>query len=149
MINPFIIDPKARVAAWKKIRIDIQSIDIIQQKIDIALKFWRMAPLENPLLDWDDCSKWPTPWELLHNNRFCDSTLSVALGYTLVMSDPETFSDIRLLLITDRSNHVQKIIVKTNDIVLNYGWLDSNPATVLSSANIQDRWKFDGKKWSK
>jgi hypothetical protein len=65
------------------------------------------------------------------------------------MSDPEIFSDIRLLLITDRSNHVQKIIVKTNDIALNYGWLDSNPATVLSSATIQDRWKFDGKKWSK
>ena len=149
MINPFITDPKTRLAAWKQARIDIQYTDIVQQKIDITLQFWKMAPLENPLLDWDDSSKWPTPWELIHNNHFCDSTLSVAVAYTLVLSDAETFSDIKLMLVTDRPNHVQKIMVKTNDVILNYGWLDVNPSIILSSATINNRWKFDGKKWIK
>ena len=147
MINPFIIDPKSRLAAWKQVRIDVQKSNNIEEKINVALKFWRMAPLENPILDWDDSSKWPTPWELIHNNHFCDSTLSLALAYTLVLSDPESFSDIKLLLITDRLNHIQKIIVKTNNIILNYGWLDSSPSTILSTVNIHDMWKFDGKKW--
>ena len=147
MINPFVIDPKSRLAAWKQVRQDIQNSASVEEKIDISLKFWRMAPLENPILDWDDSSKWPTPWELLHNNHFCDSTLSVAVAYTLVLSDPEIFSDINLLLVTDRQNHVQKIMVKTHNTILNYGWLDSNPSTVLMNAAIHDRWKFDGKKW--
>lgn len=149
MINPFVIDPKTRLTAWKDLRKEVSLSENIEEKINLALQFWRMAPLQNNVLDWDKCENWPTPWELLNNNKFCDSTLSLAVAYTLVLSDPEIFTDIMLMLVTDRINHVQKIMVKTNNLVLNYGWLDVNPLEILEKSQIHTRWVFDGKQWIK
>jgi hypothetical protein len=148
-MNPFVIDPKTRLAAWKDLRKQIISSENTEEKINLALQFWKMAPLQNNVLDWDKCENWPTPWELLNDNRFCDSTLSLAVAYTLLLSDPETFADAKLILVTDRINHVQKIMVKTNNVVLNYGWLDVNQLEILKKLQTHTRWSFDGKQWSK
>lgn len=121
--------------------------ETLLEKIQLTLTFWKGAPLENPLLDWDNCANWPSPWELINDNRFCDSTLSLAVANTLVMADPDNFKDAQLALITDRENHVQKIVVITHDRVLNLGWLDVTPREAIKQAHINRRWKHDGKIW--
>ena len=146
-MNPFILDTKSRVEDWKKLRKDVSSEELVETKIQKTLQFWKQAPLENPLLDWDNSKDWPNPWELLHNNRFCESTLSLAVAYTLIMSD-QIFSNITLILATDRKNHIQKIMVEYEDLIINYGWLDVNQRTILDNSHIHTRWKYDGKKWT-
>jgi hypothetical protein len=111
------------------------------------LTFWKQAPIENPLIDWDNAQKWPTAWELLHNNRFCEGALTLGTAYTLLLSCLDNFQDLKLLLITDRQNHVQKIVAKTHGSILNYGWLDQNPAALLNNCQVHARWGFDGRGW--
>jgi hypothetical protein len=147
MINPFLLDTKERLQSWKNIRIRIGNEQDVFEKISLALDFWRGAPIEKSLLDWDDSRNWPSPWELINTNRFCESTLSLGVGYTLVMADPDIFSDVKLILITDRENHVQKIIVATDDYVLNFEWLDCNSRSILRGVDINRRWGYNGKTW--
>lgn len=146
-MNPFLLDPRSRLLSWKELRTAIAGEESPVDKIHLALSFWKQAPIENPLIDWDNAQKWPTPWELLHNNRFCEGALTLGVAYTLILSNPEQFQDLTLLLITDRENHVQKIVAKTHGYILNYGWLDRNPMTVISNCQIHSRWNFDGKCW--
>jgi len=146
-MNPFLLDAKTRLEAWKTLRSNISSAETLKEKIALCLSFWQQAPIENPIIDWDNSKGWPTPWEMLHSNRFCEGALSLGVAYTLLLSAPQEFADLRLLLITDRRAHVQKIVVKTQGQVLNYGWLDSNPSSVLNTSQIHNRWEFDGRQW--
>jgi hypothetical protein len=145
--NPFLGSHRVRQDAWRQLRTSIQAAPTAQNKITQTLDFWKQAPLENHLLDWDNCKLWPTPWELLHNNRFCESSLSLAVAYTLVMSDPDYFPSIQLVLITDRKDHVQKIVVQTHDHILNYGWLDQQPTDLIHTINVNRRWCYVENKW--
>jgi len=146
-MNPFLLDTSSRRVAWKLLREEILEQSSPDAQIDLALTFWKQAPIENPLIDWDNAEKWPTPWELLHTNRFCEGALTLGVAYTLILSSPEHFQDLGLLLITDRQNHVQKIVAKTHSQVLNYGWLDRLPATTIKNCQVHSRWWFDGRNW--
>jgi len=147
-MNPFVLDPRSRLSAWKELRTQIQAVEFLDDKVQLTLTFWKQAPIENPILDWDNSSRWPTPWELLNNNRFCESTLSLAVAMTLVMSEPSLFEDIELLLITDRRHHVQKVVARLPECVLNYGWLDIHPRDILQGCSLHRLWTYDGRQWA-
>jgi hypothetical protein len=146
-MNPFLLDSRNRLTAWKSHRVLIQNAPEVNEKIQLTLSFWKQAPIENPVIDWDNSAVWPTAWELVHANRFCESALSLGVAYTLLLSGDDSFSDPELLLITDRVNHVQKIIVRMGQLVLNYGWLDEQPATVLRLSEIHQKWRWRDKTW--
>ena len=146
-MNPFLLDPKERLKAWKGLRAQIASTESVVEQMDLALNFWKQAPLEKPILDWDNCQSWPTPWEMLHTNRFCESTLSLAVGYSLVLSSPHNYPDLELVLITDRLNHVQKVLARTQEWTLNHSWLDRLPRYQLQNVQIHSKWHYNGKAW--
>jgi hypothetical protein len=146
-MNPFIQDARSRLSAWKQLRNAIQAQQLPQQQLTVALEFWRQAPLEKPLIDWDHCENWPTAWELLHNNRFCESSLSLAVALSLLYSDMLRWSHTQLVLITDRQQHVQKIVVLTQWAMLNHGWLDMRPVADLQQMHINRKWSWDNNTW--
>lgn len=146
-MNLFLLDAKSRLLGWKVLREQIAQSENLDHKIQLCLRFWQQAPIENPTIDWDNSRLWPTPWEMLHSNRFCESALSLGVAYTLLLSDSATFHDLKLLLITDRQAHVQKIVAKTCSQVLNFGWLDQHNASVLNGSQLHNKWVFDGRQW--
>jgi len=147
-MNPFIQDARSRLRAWKQLRHAIQAQQDPQQQIQITLEFWRQAPLERPLIDWDHCENWPTAWELLHNNRFCESSLSLAVALSLLYSDVAGWDQTQLVLITDRQHHVQKIVVQTPWALLNHGWLDIRPVADLQQMHINRKWSWNNNTWN-
>lgn len=146
MINPFILDYKTRLQSWKDLRSQVVALDNIEAKLLQTCKFWQQAPIENKVIDWDDSSSWPDAWMMISRNHYCDSTLSLAVAYTLLLVDPSESSNIRLCLITDRQNEIQKIVLKTHEYVVNHGWLDIIPKKSLV-LEVNRRWLFDGKHW--
>ena len=146
-MNPFLLDSRSRIAEWKELRARVAEAEDVISKIDATLTFWRKAPIENPIIDWDNSTTWPTAWEMLHSNRFCESALSLGVAYSLLYSDPAAFDDLKLILLTDRQNHVQKIVVRTQQQVLNYGWLDRLSTEVLNTCQVHNRWHWDGRAW--
>jgi hypothetical protein len=146
-MNPFIQDYATRLAAWKNCRMDINSAPSTQDKIDVCLKFWRLAPVQNPLLNWDNSESWPTAWELLNDNNYCSSSHSLGIALTLVWADPDLFKNVHLDLITDRSYSIQKIVVNWETWYLNHGHVDKIAKNTLQNVHTHERWKWAHKKW--
>lgn len=146
-MNIFTQDYATRLAAWKACRCEIMSAQDINDKIDVCLKFWRLAPIQNPLLNWDNSMTWPTAWELLHDNCYCTSSHSLGIALTLVWADPITFKNVSLDLITDREFSIQKIVVNWDSWYLNHGHVDKIAKNTLKSIHTHERWHWTQKQW--
>lgn len=146
-MNPFIQDYATRLAAWKTCRTDVNSALKIDDKINVCLKFWKDAPIQNPLLNWDNSESWPTAWELLNENNYCTSSHSLGIAFTLVWADVDLFKNMTLDLITDRTYSVQKIVVNWQNWYLNYGYVDKIAKNTLQNVHTHERWQWAQKKW--
>lgn len=147
MNNPFLLSASQRLACWKQLRQNIQQADHVDEKIRMALSWWQHAPLENRVIDWDNHASWPDPWSLLHDNTYCTSAHSLGIAYTLMLADPEQFSDVRLMLIREPDSAIQKIVVYTHDHYLNLGFVDKTPISQVQNAIRQDTWTWKNKHW--
>lgn len=147
MHNPFMGDTKQRLASWKHTREQLTHAPDVDQKIDLALAWWKHAPLQNRVLDWDAHHTWPAPWDLIHNNEYCSSAHSLGIAYTLLLADPVTFADLKLVLIWDRSLAIQKIVVTTQGYCLNLGFVDKTPLNRVKDGTIHNTWEWHNKQW--
>lgn len=145
--NPFIFDYKTRLAAWKELRNKLNDSENSHNKLVYCCAFWQKAPLENQVIDWDNAATWPDAWTMIAKNNYCESTLSLAVAYTLILANSDDKDNTRLLLITDRKNQIQKIVLQYNDWIVNHGWLDINAVTLLKTVEINRSWRFNGKNW--
>lgn len=146
-MNPFLLDPQSRRAAWKTVRLDISGLPNSESRIDAALAFWRQAALERTTIDWDDCRGWPTAWELIQRNQYCESAQSLGLALTLMLASPELVDSTRLHLITDRHNCVQRIVAQVDGWILNHGWCDRQPALLLGKVSVHQTWRWHDRAW--
>ena len=147
MHNQFIMDAKYRLASWKQTRDQIQQAPGVDDKIDIALAWWKHAPLQNRVLDWDAHTTWPAPWDLIHQNEYCTSAHSLGIAYTLMLADPGTFADLQLVLAWDRTQAIQKIAVLTQGYYLNLGFVDKTPVNTVKSIINQNTWVWVNRQW--
>jgi hypothetical protein len=73
-----------RLRLWKKLRKDIESLNLEDQLREIA-KFCAAMPIGHRSLDYYAPDDWPTPWEILFHGTFCTSSISLLMFHTLVM----------------------------------------------------------------
>lgn len=146
MINPFLLDYKSRLAAWKTCRTLIKETPDVSDALDVCLNFWRQAPLENHLLNWDNHEEWPTMWQMLNTNSYCTSMHSLGIAETLRLSD-HRWDSTQLWLIRDPSAHVEKVVTVYDSWVLNHGYLDKQPLVQLQHVYKQSMWSHTGKHW--
>lgn len=147
MNNPFISDAKTRLNNWKLVRQDISQIQDPEEKINKCLTFWKQAGFENYYLDWDKCENWPGPWDLLWDNHFCPSALSLGIAYTLIMSSADTFDGLCLKLIMDRTHSIQKIVVDWDKWWINVNYLDIIDKNKLKTSLTLNKWVYIDKAW--
>jgi hypothetical protein len=71
-----------RLSSWAVLRAQLETCeDPLQQVID----FWQPAPYihYNHLVDQYNKSSWPTPWEIIAENKYDDFTRAIMMGYSL------------------------------------------------------------------
>jgi hypothetical protein len=78
--------------------------------------WWWRAPMINHYLHWDDHCAWPSPWELLADNMYCDLARALGIVYTIMMIEHEKTQEISLIC-TDNDNLVQ---VNQGKYILNW-----------------------------
>lgn len=77
-----------RLIAWRGLRDKLTSeSDPVQTAID----FWNTIPKSIRNLDPYDSTTWPDPWEMIEENVYCEYTSTLAIGYTLMLT--EKFKD--------------------------------------------------------
>lgn len=125
MINVFTLDYATRLKSWATLREKIAELPADQKVIEID-KFWQQVPLMNHYLHRDFIYEWPSPWQLISDNLYCEYGKALGMIYTLILTDTKNIELVEA--IDDNNNEVVLVLVDNAKYVLNY-W----PGTVVNN----------------
>ena len=122
-----------RLSAWANFRLTIEtSSNPLQDVVD----FWSLAPFTalNHNIDPYYQASWPTPWEIISENKYDDFTKAVMMGYTIMLTERFANSQIQIKTLVDTSGRKLYNSVYVDDKwVLNYEDLKVVPADNIPS----------------
>jgi len=152
MMSPFINGTQGLLQSWKDLRRLLTSNLSDYEHLSLVINFWSFAPLSPRCLDWDCPEDWMDPWNLVYSNNFDESSISLGMMYTLLLSDDQrwTHDRCRLQLIKDDVNSIQKIILFVDENkLLNYEYkkiIDIN--SLQTTFFVQQEYIYSGKNYS-
>jgi len=119
-----------RLESWIDHRRNLDnSDDPLQDTWDL----WHTAPFvpHNQKIDPYHNRSWPSPWEIIAENKYDDFTRALMIGWTLKMTQKfrDSAIEIKTLVDNDRSREYN-IVCVDNTWVINYS--DVGPVTVDS-----------------
>ena len=117
MTNVFILDYPARLKAWSELRAKLKGLPIQQRCIEVD-KFWQAVPIQTYYLHTDYINDWPSPWELISDNLYCNYARALGMIYTLLLTGTENLELVEAK--DDNSNEVVLVLVDDAKYVLNY-----------------------------
>lgn len=107
----------SRITQWRDFRTQLEvSKDPLQETQDL----WNNAPVINRYLDPWDSQQWPTPWELLKENRFCPVGIPLMMGWTLKLTTRFSQAPVLIKISIDHTEQRYYNLCYVGDKVLNY-----------------------------
>jgi hypothetical protein len=131
-----------RLADWYHLR-QVASVAKLPEQLQLINDWWFRAPIVNRVVTWDNTAEWPTPWNLLVNNGYCDLARALGIVYTLLLLDRQLYTDLEIIS-TGQDNLVQ---IDSGKYILNWAPgevlnTNSTPLTVLQRINSKDLASF-------
>ena len=123
MQQPYLLPSEDRLRHWKDFRTTLDASFTDEECLLKVMNYWNQYPTDIRYIDPYAPEEWPTPWELIHDNEFCRSSLAYMMLETLLMSNDNRWTDDRLRLkyINDSEFGDDFIILVVDDkYVLNY-----------------------------
>jgi len=112
-----------QLTSWYKLR---QDLEISETPFTDVVNFFSRLPRVKVYTDPYDSSRWPTPWELISENEYCEFNLILGICYTLQLT--ERFKNIqpKINVSIDRINKTVYYMLIVKDKVYGYSddWLD-------------------------
>jgi hypothetical protein len=109
-----------RLSAWSELR---KQIDNSTDPFQDLINFWSTTPFtaHNHLIDPYYPASWPTPWEIIVENKYDDFTKAVMIGYTLLLTNKYQNSSISIkTFIDDELNRLYNVVVVDEKWAINY-----------------------------
>jgi hypothetical protein len=109
-----------RLSEWKSLRDTINHSD---DPLLTVAEFWGKAPVipYNHRIDQYNHKSWPTPWEIIVDNRYDDFTLGLMIGYTLKLTEKFANSKVELRTMVDQDRtKLYNLVYIDDETVLNY-----------------------------
>jgi len=109
-----------RLTEWSELR---KSLDNLDDPLTKVLEFWNGAPAVNynHKVDPYNIKAWPTPWEIIVENRYDDFTLALMIGYTLKLSNRFKSDQITIKTMVDYpKTKLYNLVYINENKVLNY-----------------------------
>ena len=114
------LDLDSRLLAWSNIR---KHVEVSNTPLLDVANFWNQINLttHNHLIDPYYPASWPTPWEIIENNRYDDFTKAIMIGYTLLLTEKYKNSSIQVRTLVDKGANKLYNVVYVDDLhVLNF-----------------------------
>ena len=73
-----------RLRLWHDFRVTLSNDP---NPIQSAIDFWNHAPKTSRNIDPYDLATWPGPWQMIEENAYCEYTRTLAIVYTLQLTD--------------------------------------------------------------
>jgi hypothetical protein len=112
--------PDERLSAWSEFR---QSLNATEFPLQELAEFWCNAPYVpyNKNVDPFNEQSWPTPWEIIIENKYDDFTKALMMAWSLKLTDKFKDSVIEIKTYTDLERHRQyNMVFIDNKDVVNY-----------------------------
>lgn len=125
--------PEDRLSAWCEFR---HQLDTINEPLNSLAGLWARAPLiiHHHKIDPYNPKSWPTPWEILHENKYDDFTIALMIGYTLKLTNKFNNALIEVrTMVNPSKTKLYNLVYVDNTSVLNY-----NQAQVVGVENIDE-----------
>ena len=109
-----------RLSSWAEFR---RHLETAQMPFEAVTDFWRMAPFVpyNNKLDPFNKRSWPSPWEIIVDNKYDDFTKAVMMAYSIKLTNRFKNSSINIKTVVDKQRSVNYNLVCVDDEwVLNY-----------------------------
>lgn len=117
-----------RLSDWVSLR---QSLEFSLDPLQEVWNFWKLAPFipYNRHIDSRNHYGWPTPWDIIVDNKYDDFTRALMIGRTLMLTDRYSNSTIEIKTLVDKTKPCQyNIVCIDNQWVLNYN--DIGPVSI-------------------
>jgi len=130
--------PDDRLSLWAEFR---QSLESATDPLKDVANLWMDAPTVpyNSKIDPYHQRAWPTPWEILVDNKYDDFTLSLMMGYTLLLTNRFKDSKIEIKTLVDQEhNRLYNVVYIDEHMVLNF-----KDGEVVTADNIPSLYRLE------
>jgi hypothetical protein len=117
-----------RLSSWAQHRV---SIETSSNPLEDVWNFWKDAPYipYNNKVDPYHSRNWPTPWEMIIENKYDDFTKAVMIGKTLKFTQRFKDSAIQIRTYVDNARNIMYNVVMIDELwIINYN--DNGPVSV-------------------
>jgi hypothetical protein len=105
-----------RLSGWAKFR---ETLEVVEDPLRATVEFYKLAPNVSVHVNPWDRAQWPSPWELVHENMYCDFTRVLGMCYSLQLTDRFKGSCFEIHIST--SNNLACIyLLYVDDYILGY-----------------------------
>jgi hypothetical protein len=132
LMNIFQQHHDQRLNEWYKLRKQYLAAPLLEKCMEFD-KWWQQAPLTNHHLHMDEVSTWPSPWELLHENIYCEVARGLGICYTLIMTG---VTGVSLAHAQNKFGEDAIIVIVQDQYVLNY-WPNTVQDNQVSDFSIK------------
>jgi hypothetical protein len=127
-----------RLAEWFKLRNDLEHSDSPLQDV---WDFWHVAPFipYNKKVDAYYIQSWPSPWEIIADNKYDDFTRSLMIAWTLKLTKRFNKSKIEIKTLVDTNNDREyNLVFIDENWIINYN--DNGP---IESKNLNGSFRLE------
>ena len=104
-----------RLASWSDFR---ETLETCKDPIQEAINYYDNAPQVSINTDPWDQSTWPTPWQLVAENQYCNFCKLLGLCYSLQLTNRFTGSKFEIYIGTDTKKSKTVFLLCVDDIVI-------------------------------
>lgn len=129
--------PDRRIISWRDWRNSLAGLSA-SEIVEKTCKDWSRVPTVLHYLLPDQIDQWPTPWELVYNNMYCDLALCLGMCYTFCLLDNPEFADVELKIYRTETGWSNLSSINQGKYVLNYHY----GQVVNSQCVVEDKMKL-------
>lgn len=116
----FDLSPDERLTAWADLRRDL---DTSKNPLEQLIEFWDHPPYVpyNRNVDPFNQRSWPTPWEIVIENKYDDFTKVLMMGWTLKLTSKFKDAKVEIKTYADiEKNREYNLLYVDDSVVINY-----------------------------
>ena len=106
-----------RLKAWRDFR---QTLESVEDPIQTTIDHYKQAPRVSMHTDPWTPSMWPSPWELVEENRYCDFCNLLGICYSLQLTDKFSREDFEIHIGIDDKNSNTHYLLYVNEFIIGY-----------------------------
>ena len=106
-----------RLASWSDFR---KTLETCENPIQEAINYYDNAPQVSINTDPWDQNTWPTPWQLVAENQYCNFCKLLGVCYSLQLTERFSGSNFEIHIVIDNKNSTYNYLLYVDKTLIGY-----------------------------